>query len=275
MNSCDLCHRRPRAKHFNSKYCRPCRIERRRRPRSTLTTAQVRLAEGLIGKMPAPEIAQKLGTSVSNLKRAFRGKSIWFHNGKYKNQPALVRRVMAHYERHGMVATAKAFPQVRVRSIVERANYYGLTLRPRQVRWTPDQLAELARMAGIVSVPAQARYFNRPNANEGSIKSVWMKRFGLGGGSVHGMSEFAARHLVRKGTPCLKTAFWMTRRENQTFGRKLYLWVDMERNLRREIPPYLRDAVVQMAKFQRWLFQSENPKREIRRMIREREVESV
>lgn len=237
-----------------------------------MSDEQIEEARSMIGTMPRSEIAQELGVSESNLKRGLRGTSIWFHNGKYKNRPELVKQVMDYYYKHGKPATVKQFPSVNVKCIIERPEYYGIKKKFRQRRWTDQELIELTKMAGIISETGQAKYFKRPGANEGSIKSVWMKRFHLGSGFIHGMSEYMAKHLVNKKTPYVQTAFWQSRRDGVTFGRKLYLWVDMENNLQPEIPEFIRDAIVQMAKFQRWLFDSENPKSQILKLIKAREV---
>ena len=275
-NLCPNCKARPKKKHFNSKWCGICAANFRKRPKSTLTKTQVKKAQSMIGQMPAPEIAKHLGTSVSNLKRAFVGKSIWFKNGKYKNQPHLVKQVLAYYEEHGKKATQEMFPSVNVKCIVDRPEYYGGQNNTRQMRWTDDQLLELVKMAGMVSTTDQAKYFNRPGANAGSIKSVWSKRFGCSGGQIHGMSHCQAKYFIKASCPYLLTEFWSQRYLSYASDkvRKIYLWVDMERHLRADCPKFVKKAIEAMADFQRWLFQSDQPKRAIVKVIQNREVTS-
>lgn len=273
MRLCGNCKKRPTKKHFNSKWCVRCANKFRKAPRSTLSKSDIRKVNSWIGKIPVKEIAERLDTSVSNVKRAFVGKSIWFHNGKYKNQPKLVEQVFRYYEKHGKVETAKKFPGVRVRSIVERPNYYGITFNSRQTRWTDDQLIELAKMAGVISLTAQAKWFNRPGANKGSIVSVWNKRFSFCSGSINGMARCQAKHFVSKRCPMIKTKFWRSRRQDrERDGRILYLWVDMEKHLLPECPDFVKQAIKTMAEFQRWMFSVKDVRGKILRMIESREI---
>lgn len=270
MNLCPGCKARPKQKHHNSKWCLPCAKERRKRPRSTLSAAQKRWVKERIGKMPVTEMAERLGTSVSNVKRAFRGKSLWFHNGKLKNNPKLVKQVLDYYSAHGWHATEKAFPNLRIKSIIHRADYFGFKLKPRQARWKEHEIILAARMAGLVDGKRQARIFNRPGANEGSIKSLWMKRFGHGGGNIHGMSEWMAKHLLKPGYPVLKTRVWSKRKGQPDRGpvRGLVLWCDMDGYLKPDVPAFVRDGVQAMAEFQCWLFETRKPKRAILEILK-------
>lgn len=224
-----------------------------------------------IGKKPVTEMAKLLGTSVANIKRGLRGTSIWFHNGKYKNRPELVAQVLRYYAEHGKIATVERFPDVNVKCIVDRPEYYGLEKPKRQVRWTDREIHEAAKMAGLISPQGQAKYFNRPNAFNGSIKSLWVKKFKLAGGSINGMPYWTAQHLVDSSTQYLKAKGCGRKGESVNF-RWLALWIDMENSLRPEVPPFIREAIHTMANFQRWLWKSKNPKPLILKMIQEREV---
>ena len=271
---CPNCKLRPKKKHGNAKWCWVCANSLRKRPKSTMTKEQIRKAKAMIGKAPRDEIAQRLGVSVSNLKRAFRGTIIWFQNGKYRNRPELVREVLEYYREHGQSATIEAFPKENVRSITDRPEYYGFSKSCRQIRWTDEQIVELTKMAGIISPKDQARYFNRPGANEGSIRSVWTKRFHMGSGCLHGMSHRQAKYFVKKRCPYIQTSFWSQRNLKHSADkvRMLYLWVDVEKYLRADCPEFVRTAIVTIAQFQRWLFQSDQPKRAIAKIIQSREV---
>jgi hypothetical protein len=266
-NECTNCGEEKRSEHFNTKYCEKCRAYFLRYPKSTLTKEQRQEAEKLIGKMDRKEIAEHLGVSLANLKRAFRGRRLAFHN-KYARQPDLVKAVCKYYEKHGKIKTQKKFPQVCVRSVVERYPYF----KPRQTRWSDSQIVEAAKMSGLISMNAQAKWFNRPNAFEGSIKSLWTKRFGFGGGSIHGLSYCVGKELVTRRCKPIDTFFWQTVRNEHKFGRKLYLWVDIEKHLKSGFPDCIDEAVTTMADFQRWIFQTDNPRRKILQLMKEREL---
>lgn len=226
---------------------------------------QIKDVKKLIGKMDGRDIAKELGVSLSNIKRAFRGTRLAFHN-KYVLNPDLVKRVCKYYEKHGRPKTQKRFPEISVRSIVERYKWFN----PRCIRWTDKEIVELAKMAGLVRMDHQAEYFKRPRANAGSIQSAWMKKFGVCGGSINGMSEFMAREIVTEKCPRLKTEFYQARRKGQFYYRSLCLWVDMEKNIKKQAPKFITDAVKQMAAFQRWLHNTKNPKPSILKMMKER-----
>lgn len=217
------------------------------------------------------EMAELLNTSVTNIKRAFRGESLWFKNGKYKNQPELVLDVMNFYSKHGKPATVDQYPGVNVKCIIDRPEYYGLEKANRQKRWTDEELIEAARMAGLVSPQAQAKYFNRPGARAGSIKSLWTKRFGMGACSINGMNHWMARELVNKKARYIRPV-GQTRKGKPVTFRRVCLWVDMEKSLKTGVPPFLEDAIKTMANFQRWLHASNDPKPKILKMIKDREL---
>lgn len=242
----------------------------RRRPRSTLDAEQRAFVLAMQGQISGREMADELGVSWSSVMRFARdrGLSLATTKGsrKYIIRPELLKRVCNFYETHGRAETEKNFPDVNVRSIVERYKLY----RPRQVRWTENQLIEVSKMGGIIPFKDQAKFFRRPNAFAGSIKSVWIKRFGFSGGAIHGLSAYMAKELVKPDCPHVKTRFWNQRQYSKQFGRKLYLWVDIEKHLKGDVPKFIREGIGAMADFQRWLFQSKDPKKEIVRMIKDR-----
>jgi AcrR family transcriptional regulator len=237
-----------------------------------MTTEQIRMAQRLVGKMPRDEIAKACGVSVSSLKRAFRGVRICYFN-KYVANPNLVEAVCRYYEKHGKNKTQERFPNVKVRSVVERYKNFN----PRTIRWTDEQIIEAARMAGIISKKAQAEYFNRPNAHLGSITSLWMKRFGRGGGSVNGLAWYVARQFVRPSCPRVQTAVWAMRQTHKnTFqSRTVALWVDVATHIKAAAPEWFRSTAVALARYQRWLWKTERVHASVLKMIKEREVINV
>lgn len=268
MRICPSCEKRPMQKHHNSKWCLRCALERRKRPLGRLTSKQRAFAIRHRADMPFLDICKKLKSSPSNVKRSCRGVRFCFKNGKLRNNPQLIRKVLDYYSANGWHLTVKAFPDVRIKSIIHRAEYYGQTLKPRQIRWKNSEIVLAARMAGLVEGKRQARIFNRPGANEGSIKSLWMKKFGHGGGNIHGMSEWMARRILRPGYPVLKTRMWSPRRGTKAeFQRGLVLWCEMEPFLLRGTPKFIRDGVKTMARFQYWLFETRDPAKKIREMV--------
>jgi len=269
---CPICKKRKKQKHFNAKYCKPCALERRKRPIGKLTKSQERKALSMAGKVYRDEIAKKIGTSKANFMRwARQHPEINFNAHKYPDE--VVKKVCSYHEKHGKVKTQKKYPNVKVRSIVERY-LKNLGHGPRQIPWTDKQLMMLVKMAGLVSMKKQAEYFNRPNARLGSIRAAWVKKFGHGGGSINGLSWYVARHYTDYYCPVLQTRFWNQRKERikglplVEQSRMLVLWVDLEKHMRDDIPEHIKAGIRALARFQRWLH-GKNVRKNIVRMVKE------
>jgi len=259
---CPICKIRPKGKHHNAKYCKPCAVQRRKKPRTTLNEFQKRKVRKLAGKVPQVEIQKMLGVCKASLQRFARDEGFQYRFPKYKKKT--IDQVIDYYVKHGKVKTQERFPKVKIRSIIERYAHI-----PRQRKWTDKELLELPRMAGIISMGAQARYFNRPNAHRGSIQSAWMKKFHHGGSSMNGLSWNIAKHYVRPFCPVLQTEFWRQRENSKrglSFSRGIILWIDLYEYLRPEVPEHLRSAIKTLAKFQKWLH-GPNIKNKIETMI--------
>lgn len=269
MRICPACKVRKIPRHLNAKKCRPCAAELRKRPKHNLTPSQQAQVMRFRGKLTKEQIAERIGASRSSIMRFGRELGLSMAaTYKYKANPNLVQQVCEFYKHNGKLKTGKNFPGVNVRSVVERYPH-----APRQVRWTDDQVKELARMAGLVSHASQAKYFKRPNANTGSITSVWMKRFKQSGAQLNGLSWNNAKHLVTKRCKPITTAFWYQRASSSRdeHSRKIVLWVDLKKHLRTDQPQWLREAISSMAKFQIWLHEVENVRPKVIRLIKQRE----
>lgn len=243
---CLECKKSPRKPHGNAKYCDPCAEHLKSKgSASTVTKSQAKEIKRLAGKMYIHDLAAKVGLSKPTLVRFARREGISLNAHKYKDE--VIAEVTAYYEKYGKIATQKKFPTIKVRSIVER---YNKGRKPRQVRWTDEQLVDLIRMAGLVSFERQAKFFDRPNANEGSIKSAWSKKFGYSGSQLHGLSKW---HAVRLAPRCrlVTTDFWVIKGKK---ARQIALWVDLRKSLCKDTPKEIHRLVGILAKYQNWLF---------------------
>lgn len=237
-----------------------------------MTEAQKTLALSMKGEYKREEIAKRVGVSLSNLKRSMPNVSFAWKNGsrKYKINPKLIKEVCEYYEKHGKVKTQKKFPNVKLRSLVERYKYFN----PRQIRWTDNQIKKAAQMAGIISLDAQARYFNRPRANKGSIVSLWMKKFGSGGGNVNGLSWYTAKYFVQPNCPIVKTQFWRQRNNSHKLSylrkehsRRIVLWVDFAKYQKKTNPDWIKEAAKTLANFQTWLHETKQVKKNVNKLL--------
>lgn len=244
---CEICGSAPKKPHFNSKYCASCSDKRRRKPIAALTRCQERQVRKLAGTMYAHLLAEKVGVSVSRLKRWARDNKLSLDAHKYDDKT--VASVCAYYVEHGKPKTQKKFPNVKVRSIVERYLKDLDIYKPRQVRWDAKQIIMLARMAGLVSKTAQAAYFSRPRANEGSIKSAWSKKFSANPSAINGAPAYIVRRFVKRSCPYYEPGYC----DEGSGIRRIALWIDIVEHMREDVPHHLRKAFEAQAKFQKWL----------------------
>lgn len=248
---CLLCQTRPRhSAHPNTKYCEPCRQARLARPRSTLTPEQGAVVLRLAGQIPQRDLCQQLGITKVAITRYLRDQGVQAgHYNTYKS--AVITAVCTAYATLGKVRTQALFPDVNVRSIVERHRDQFL---PRQIRWTEPQVLEAVRMAGLVSPQRQAQYFGRPNAYGGSIKRLWVQRFGCAPRDLNGLAAHTVWRLVRPGCPALLVPYQQT-----NAPRAMVLWLDLVHWLRPDVDPLVRQMVETMARWQAWLWGTDDP----------------
>lgn len=242
---CNLCQKYFNATHLNQKYHRQCAATLRKKPKGRLTAEQVAIVEQLAGTMYIKDLAKKIGTSDSNLDRWARDNDFNINALKYRKNT--INEVCEFYGQHGKIKTQEKFPNVRVRSIVER--YYNGD--PRQIPWTDQQLVDLARIANFASASDQAKFFNRPRAKEGAISSVWIKRYGMYPGNLHGWYKERAKNFVTKDCPFIEIPNFM---KVGKYKRKLAIWVDIQKHLKKDAPDIVRDAVEALSQFQIWLY---------------------
>jgi hypothetical protein len=258
---CVECQARPRrTPRANTKYCAPCRERLLRMPRSRVTPAQGLHIEALRGTLARWQIAQRVGISHTQLNRYLAEQGLTSNARDYP--PEIVTAVCATYAALGKRRTQDLFPDVVVRCVIERHRDYP----PRQVRWTGTQQIEAVRMGGLVSHTAQARYFDRPNAYEGSIKKFWERVVGCAPRDMHGLGVHQVWRLTTPGVPAV-----LVTQATQPGPRAIVLWLDLAQHLRPGVAPEGRQMVEVLARFQAWLFGTTDTTA-IRRMIQEREA---
>ena len=257
---------RPKHPHPNSRYCLPCRAQRRRRPLSRITPTQAALLRPLLGTMGHDALARHAGISDACFQRWLWEEGLSSNARDYPQ--AVCDEVTAYYAHHGRVATQAVFPEVSVRSIVERRKLRGTPYPPRQIRWTDAQLLDAARMGGLVSLTAQAHFFGRPHAFDGSISALWAKRFRCAPRDLHGLGTVLACQIMRAGAQAT-----CVQHQSAPGFRSVILWLDLARHLRPDVPSMVRETVETLAAFQAWLYGSHDSAT-IRQLIADREEDS-
>lgn len=255
---------RPR---INVKRCSPCRIKRAKNPLGVLTPEQERVVREFAGTMKIKDLAKLVGTSDSTLDRWAKQNGVNINWLQYRKEE--VEKVIAFYEKNGRKETEKKFPDVRVRSIVEKHERKVLRCQ----KWKAEEIVEAIRMAGLIPFAAQARYFNRPRANAGSVKALWVKKIGMMPGRINGTPMNVAKNLCLGSVPYRKIASERRHLSDKDMARMLVLWVDIEEKLRPDLAPFMIDAIKSLAEFQRWAHGAKNNKdcrKKISTLIRER-----
>lgn len=249
MKLCARCKAKPKfSKHPNAKYCLSCKAILKVKIEPFLYEDTKQIIRKYAGKIERKKLAKKAGVSIATLKRFARMENLDITTFRYK--PEEIETVCKFYLVHGIHKTIEKFPRIKVRSIVERY-LKPLGIGARQQRWTPEQLHEVAKMAGLVSNNAQAKYFGRPNAYAGSIKSAWSKVLKCRPSNLNSCPHRIAKHIVEYRCP-----FYAKRGKSHVM---FALWCDVERNLKDNVSDDVKKLVSAMAKFQKWLHQSQDP----------------
>lgn len=251
MRLCLRCAQAPRrTTHPNTRYCTACREALLHHPASRVTEAQAAQVRALRGTMVRHQLAAHVGISGPQLTRFLREQGLTSNNRDYPAEvvAAVARAYEAAPPHQGRAVVAQQFPGVVLRSIVERRAHHRPHAQPRQVRWTGAQLCEAARMAGLVSPTAQARFFGRPNAFGGSIKALWVKRFQCASHDLNGLAAHTAWALCGPGTSVLLVRYQLT-----GGPRAMCLWLTLAQQLRPDVPAWIGEAVAVLAHFQAWL----------------------
>lgn len=246
---------------MNNKYCPPCVFLRRKKNIGMpqyVTPEMLDQVINLAGTMLRKEVAKEIGISDSDLKRVANTLNISLKKIHYKESDIL--EVRKYYLKHGRPATEEKFPNIKVRTIIERHGWIKGEC-PRQKRWTDQEIVELAKFAGLISFKNQAEYFRRPRANEGAISSAWNKKFKTKPGYMHGLPLYKAKIFLSPDAPTIRY------QEQERGGdRKMVLFCDAINYLRPDCPDFVRDAIKAMAEFQHKLF-GEDPRFEIENIL--------
>lgn len=275
---CPGCKKRKVQRHHSSKWCKPCALDRRKKPRGNLTKSQEQIVRKNAGKIPKEKIAELAETSSSSVMRWARDNGISLDSHSYPKEK--MKEMIMFYEKHGSLATKKRFSEKMFKcySANPKRHHHIYKPKPRQIRWTKKELLELVKMAGIITPESQAKYFNRPRANAGSIKSAWTKTMKVKSpGDIHGLRRRAALQIcdVDKIKPIETKGWWLSRKGSFQKGktwhsRRIYLWIDIAKNLHSGLPEFISEGVYALSDFQYKLF-GKYPRRSIQRMIHDRE----
>lgn len=179
------------------------------------------------------------------------------------------------YFTQGFRAASEKYPGIMVYSSVSR-----YTSRRKERVWSEEEKIEMARMAGFISFDDQVAFLKRPKraANSLLTHSFWQKRCGIGSHSIHGLIGALKQYLCRHNAPVIALPCQAPERRWRGVEarvvpprkRRMVIWADAERHLRPDVPPWVREVARAGARFQRWLYQTDNPRGAILMMMAER-----
>lgn len=207
------------------------------------------------------DIAKEIGISETKLRRIAKGSGYEFTFakarpfGKYSKE--LTEEVISFFEEHGISETKKKYPDVRVRSIIERYP----RKKPRQRNWKDEEIIQAIKFGPFVSNENQYKFFKRPGAYQGSIKALWAKKIKGTKLRTHGLPFYIASKIIDGKKAVLhKTAF-----KNP---KHICTWQTLKENLKDDCPAVFKVAIEAGYEFHVWLY-GENPNEEISRMYKE------
>ena len=241
------------------KYCAPCSQELRHRPRANVTTAQAALIRQMRGTMIRRDLAQHVGISQAQLHRYLTEHGLDSNARDYP--PEVVATVCAAYQALGKRETQALFPDVSVRSIVERHKQYAPrqsagrgTSRSSSSAW-PASSAIRPRLA-TSGAPMPSRAHSRLLGEGHALCPPRYQRPGCAYG-------LAGRHAWRPGG---------ARPAPAECGRATRGLVARSGHASAPGPrPVSRDAIHALARFQGWLHSTQDSA-DLRRFIQHREA---
>jgi len=260
---CRRCDEQFKPVHGNNFYCPSCRkIIGKANGFAKLDSEQRAILRRYAGKIYIHELAEKLGISKPTLLRYVRlnpdspVKNLNSH--RYKDD--VIKKVCTYYYKHGMVKTKAKFEKpgskIKVRSVIER--YAKALVEPRQVRWTDKEIVLAHKMTPILTDKSLAKYFDRPNAKEGSIVSFKIKKMNIRGRIILGLARWQIKGLVSDQLQ------YIVKNVSGQNPQYTALWIDIEQHLLPTVDENLKIAIKAMAKFQRMMYGSD-----VRKYIRQ------
>lgn len=206
------------------------------------------------------DIAKEIGISESTLKRIAVHYGFKFSFAKArpyaKYSKELVGEVIKFFEENGISKTKEKYPEVKVRSIIERYPRY----KARQKNWTDEEIIQAIKFGPFVSLEDQFRHFNRPLAYEGSVKSLWSKRIKASRSRLHGLPYYLIDGFVTK-----KAVLHPTK---MSLMKGICTWQTLKETLRKDAPEFIKETVEIGYKFHLWIY-GENPNKEITKIYME------
>ena len=267
---CQQCKKRPKkSEHKNCKYCENCRVENLKKPKHNLSKEQQKFILNNLGKYNYKELCIIGKFSKSSLGRFCRDKKLSCKKIIYSKE--VVQKVLKFYETHNKHETQFQFPNVRVRSIIEHTPH-----KLKCSKWTQKELIEIIKMAGLVSFKSQSLFLKKKTWKtvDAFIRKRNYGRFSL----LNGLPKEKARYFCpasyknRSYYEILCPSIKVKTLNESKMNKEIFLWCDIINHLKPNCPNAFKQITEAMVKFQCWIWENNNPKELILKMIKEREI---
>lgn len=250
-------------RHHAAQLCHPCRRKNIANMPAYLTPEQKAHVLRLSGTHTIKQISDEVGISISKITRFRKLNNLARRHRRYTQET--INDVLRYYEQHGRVATQKHFPDVNVPCITDVYEH-----APRVEPWKQEDLFMVVRMAGLAPPSVLAGLIHRRGMHAGTIESVLFRKMGITRvATLHGLGRHCAKWLAYENCPFVVRPLWRRRTTTKQKNplRRTYLWCDLVRHMRADIPDFVREGISAMADFQRWLFKNDNPRPVILKMM--------
>lgn len=187
------------------------------------------------------EIAKEVGCSTCALARFAKEHPEKNWNG-HKYTEKTIAKVVEYYLSHTLKETQEKFPDCTVRSIIDR--YVSQT---KCVKWEEAEILMLHKCTGLTAWSTIAKKLGR------SPYAPKRKRQRVVSGSVNILDYHNAKNYVTSGCP-----FYHVKMGDRATGRWVTPWTTAAKFLKSDNPPWVNQAILALAKFQKWLHGSES-----------------
>lgn len=260
-----------------------CAVITEKNPPHNLMPHQVtQVVQGFHRGLKCREIASEVGVPNFQVLRCTHAEGLSFYGQSkiyYKNRVDEVREVLEYYRTHTRKETEEFFKdkKIKLRSITKKQNNLDIVYEPKMRPITGRELILLLRMGGLLSFARQAEILKRPTAHAGSIAILQKRHFNFPIRKLHGLlfsdAKIICVHADVRKRMTRRPIFHRARISNGNQTKQdspVILWQDVCDTLRPWVPEATRTGIDAMIDFQKWLYQTDDPRKVIHFILREK-----
>ena len=189
------------------------------------------------------ELSEQIGSSRATVNRFMRDNGL--KTGQHTQYPKdVVKKICEFHEQHGVKKTQEKFPDVKVRSIVERyqTNAYLASYDFKQIHL-------FLKYSEMLSDEQLYQLLGRSVSNRKIVCKATERMIGFGKNPsrvyLNGLPYRFVKNFTKDSIPYFKFS--------HGHCRKLCLWYDIKKHLSKNVSLEIKEIVNIMSKFQLWL----------------------